>query len=155
MRSVDLWTDGANGGRNGTPGGWCAILDHGGFQLAISGADPSTSNNRMELMAVIRGLEALGDAHRYTVIIHTDSAYVKNPHTQGWLKRWQRNGWKSHLGDDVANQDLWKMLAVLVEYHQVRWKKVKGHTKVFSLNTVADRMAVEAKKAARGVTVVL
>lgn len=142
MIKIDVWTDGANSGPK-QRGGWCAILVHEGTIIAYTGYEDQTTSNRMELTAVIEGLKAVGaTAH---VTIHTDSAYVRNPLAQGWLRRWQANGWKGYKGDDVANQDLWQQMLELLGRHEVVWKKVKGHTKKWSWNTEADRLAVEAK----------
>lgn len=142
--AIQLWTDGANGGRNGTPGGWAFVLkSEGGLQLAVSGFNDYTSNNRMELTAIIEGLKTI--PQRSSVTIFTDSAYCKNPHTHGWLAGWQRKGWVTVEGSPVANRDLWEQLIDLSSLHLIKWKKVKGHTKIWSLNHVVDEMAVRAK----------
>ena len=91
----------------------------------ISGFQKETTNNRMELMAVIKGLRALKSP--CDVTIYTDSAYVHNAFKNGWIIAWQRNGWKTKSKDDVKNQDLWKMLLNEMKPHQVKWVKVKGH----------------------------
>jgi len=159
MIVVDLFVDGANGGSRGTPGGWAFVLldpqtDAG---LAISGHEhlPITTNNRMELTAVCKGLEHLG-SECSLVTVYTDSAYVKNPFTYRWIYKWQANGWKSSEGADVANQDLWVPLVELVNRHRVTWQKVKGHreksTKRTNLwNCRVDALAVAAKKSGSGV----
>lgn len=151
MSEFHLWTDGASNGKSGTPGGWAAVLidTEGGMRIAVTGHEPSTTNNRMELAAVIGGLEALG-SQGAKVKIHTDSAYVKNAFTQGWLRGWRENGWISSRGDPVANQDLWERLFELSTMHVFSWVKVRGHqtgngpTK--ELNDLVDKLAVQTKK---------
>lgn len=146
---IQIWTDGASSGPK-ERGGWAAILVQDGFALAISGYDSSSTSNRMELTAVIEGLRAVGSV-RSEVTIYTDSAYVKNPHSKGWILRWQQNGWKGHKGDPVANRDLWEQMLELISLHVVKWKKVRGHGNS-ELNNLADKMAVEAKLRGSGVT---
>ena len=124
MKKVSLYTDGACSGNPG-PGGWGAVLIYKATEKEISGFCRETTNNRMELMAVIKGLMALKAPCHVTV--YTDSAYVHNAFKNGWIIAWQENGWRTKAKDDVKNQDLWKMLLNEMKTHQVKWVKVKGH----------------------------
>jgi ribonuclease HI len=124
VTAIDIFTDGACSGNPG-PGGWGAILRTDGHEKELSGGAAMTTNNRMELTAVIRGLEALKRAS--TVVIHTDSRYVMDGVTQ-WLARWKRNGWKTSDKKPVKNEDLWRELDVLCARHQIRWRWVRGHS---------------------------
>lgn len=121
---VELYTDGACSGNPG-PGGWAYILKYGESVRKDSGYDPSTTNNRMEILAVIMGLEALTRSVR--VLITTDSQYVKNAFTSGWIDGWKKNGWKTAKNEPVKNQDLWTRLEAAVIRHQIDWHWVKGH----------------------------
>ena len=103
--AVELWTDGACSGNPG-PGGWAAVLLWKGHERELSGGDPHTTNNRMELMGVIEGLRALRRPSRVRIL--TDSAYLERAYSHGWLERWKRNGWKTAAKKPVANQDLWE-----------------------------------------------
>jgi ribonuclease HI len=138
--TVELWTDGACSGNPG-PGGWAALLRVGENERELSGHDPATTNNRMELQAVVEGLRALTRPCR--VLIHTDSAYVRNAVSKRWIDGWQRNGWKTKAKTPVANQDLWEQLLAAMEQHDVEWVPVKGHSGV-ELNERMDRLAVAA-----------
>ena len=120
---VDVFTDGACSGNPG-PGGWGAILRSGAHEKEISGGERMTTNNRMELMAAIRALEALSKP--YTVILHTDSKYVMDGITQ-WLPRWKKNGWKTADKKPVKNEDLWRALEAECARHEVTWRWVRGH----------------------------
>jgi ribonuclease HI len=120
---VDVFTDGACSGNPG-PGGWGAILRSGAHEKEISGGEPLTTNNRMELMAAIRALEALTKTS--TVVVHTDSRYVMDGITQ-WLPRWKKNGWKTSDKKPVKNEDLWRALEAECARHQVTWRWVRGH----------------------------
>ncbi len=121
---VTLFTDGACKGNPG-PGGWGALLRYGNAEKELFGGAAETTNNRMELQAVIEGLNAL--KRPTPVQIVTDSQYVKNGMTQ-WIANWKRNGWKTAAGKPVKNADLWQQLDALVANHQVSWKWVKGHS---------------------------
>lgn len=123
MKEIILYTDGACSGNPGK-GGWGAILFYNGIKKEISGSEENTTNNRMELTAVIKGLEALKEPCK--VDIYSDSAYVVNAFLQNWVGSWQNNGWKSSKGK-VLNIDLWQRLLQLVSIHSVSWHKVKGH----------------------------
>jgi len=120
---VQIWTDGACSGNPG-PGGWGAILRLGEREKEICGGEPLTTNNRMELLAAIRALEAL--KRRSEVDLHTDSQYLRGGVT-GWIRGWKRNGWKTADKKPVKNQDLWEELDALMQQHDVAWHWVKGH----------------------------
>jgi ribonuclease HI len=139
-QAVELWADGACSGNPG-PGGWGAVLRLGDRVRELSGGDPLTTNNRMELTAVLEGLRAL--TRPVEVVIHVDSSYVERAFTQGWLDGWRRNGWRTAGKQPVKNRDLWEQLAAEVERHHVTWKRVKGHSGV-ELNERADALAVAA-----------
>ncbi len=139
-QAVELWADGACSGNPG-PGGWGAVLRLGDRVRELSGGDPQTTNNRMELTAVLEGLRAL--TRPVEVVIHVDSSYVERAFTQGWLEDWRRNGWRTAGKQPVKNRDLWEQLAAEVERHRVTWKRVKGHSGV-ELNERADALAVAA-----------
>jgi ribonuclease HI len=123
MKRVRLITDGSCLGNPG-PGGWAAILRYGDKKKELWGSDPDTTNNRMEMTAVLRGFEALKEPCE--VEIEIDSEYVKNGITQ-WLPGWKRNGWRTKTKTAVKNQDLWEQLDEELQKHQVRWIWVKGH----------------------------
>lgn len=125
---VRAFTDGSCLGNPG-PGGWGALLfftnQDGEHEKELSGSEADTTNNRMELTAVIRALEAL--TRPCLVDLWTDSQYVKNGFTEGWLAKWKKNGWKTAAKKPVKNQDLWQELDGLMARHQVNWHWVKGH----------------------------
>ncbi|MGD0901237.1 MAG: ribonuclease HI, partial [Thermoguttaceae bacterium] len=125
---VQLFTDGACSGNPG-PGGWAFLLRHGasGKELSLSGGERETTNNRMEMMAVIRGLEALRRATRVEVL--SDSVYVGKGFSE-WLPKWKANGWRRREGSQlkpIKNEDLWRRLDALLGRHQVRFTHVRGH----------------------------
>jgi ribonuclease HI len=120
---VVIYTDGACKGNPG-PGGWGALLQYDGKELEIFGGDSATTNNRMELTAVIRALESL--RRRCLVVIYTDSQYVKNG-IQTWIHGWKKNGWKTSDRKPVKNEDLWRELDALVALHDIEWHWVRGH----------------------------
>ena len=124
MSRVDIFTDGACSGNPG-PGGWAAILRSGKHERELSGGDPATTNNRMELTAVIRALDALKQPAAATV--HTDSRYVMDGATK-WLKRWKANGWRTADKKPVKNEDLWRALEAAMEPHTISWRWVAGHS---------------------------
>ncbi|MFQ7035874.1 MAG: ribonuclease HI [Candidatus Borkfalkia sp.] len=142
MKQVELYTDGACSGNPGA-GGYGAILIYKGLEKEISGGEPLTTNNRMEIYAVIAGLECLKEKCR--VNIYSDSAYTVNAFTQNWLEGWIRNGWCKADGKEVANSDLWQRLYDLTELHEVRFIKVKGHADN-AYNNRCDELARAAIK---------
>jgi ribonuclease HI len=136
-KQVDIYTDGACSGNPG-PGGWGAVLMYQGKKKELSGGEPQTTNNRMEMMAAICALEALKEPCQ--VQLHSDSAYLVNAFNQGWLTKWQRNGWLTAKKDAVENQDLWARLMDLAQTHQILWVKVKGHSNN-QMNNRCDELA--------------
>jgi ribonuclease HI len=134
---VQLYSDGACSGNPG-PGGWACVLVAGGRTRRMSGYEPATTNNRMELLGVIRGLEALLRPAKVHCV--TDSTYVKNAFTERWLEGWQRNGWKTRSGDPVKNQDLWVELCYLQRKHVLTWEWVRGHSG-HEYNEICDSLA--------------
>ncbi|HET9630018.1 MAG TPA: ribonuclease HI [Novosphingobium sp.] len=145
MKHVEIFTDGACKGNPG-PGGWGAILRMGEHEKELSGSDPATTNNRMELMGAIEALRALRQPCRVT--LHTDSKYVIDGITR-WVFGWQRNGWKNAAKKAVANAELWQELIDAARPHQLEWVWVKGHDG-HPENERADRLASDAAEAARG-----
>lgn len=123
MTTVEIFTDGACSGNPG-PGGWGAILRSGGHEKEIFGGEKLTTNNRMELLAAIRALEALKRSS--IVMLYTDSRYVMDGLTK-WLPRWKANGWKTTDKKPVKNADLWRALDEAVTRHDVVWRWVRGH----------------------------
>ena len=137
--SVVLYTDGACRGNPG-PGGWGAYLVFGDAQKKLRGAEAETTNNRMELSAVIQGLRALKRPCR--VELNTDSKYVLQGITE-WLPGWKKNGWKTAAKKPVKNSELWRQLDAETERHQIDWRWVKGHSGVAG-NEIADQLANQA-----------
>ncbi|MEG1520785.1 MAG: ribonuclease HI [Clostridia bacterium] len=125
MKHVDLYTDGACSGNPG-PGGYGCVLIYKENQKELSGGFYETTNNRMELFAIIQGLKSLKLPCEVTV--YSDSALCINSMNNGWLENWQRNGWKTSTKDEVKNKDLWKALLIEMEKHKVNFVKVKGHS---------------------------
>ena len=122
---VVLYTDGACSGNPG-PGGWAAIIVEGDTERVLSGAEPHTTNQRMELRAALEGLAAIpGRRH---VHLHTDSAYVMNCFRDRWYEKWEANGWLGAGKKPVTNRDLWEALIAQTRRHDVQWVKVKGHS---------------------------
>lgn len=142
MLRVDLYTDGACSGNPGD-GGWAAILLHKDIEKEISGFVPNTTNNRMELQAIIEGFKALKKPSE--VYVYSDSAYVINAFLQDWIGGWTRNNWINSQKKPVLNIDLWKKLVDLSSRHKVSWVKVKGHSDN-EYNNRCDKLAVEAIK---------
>lgn len=139
---VIIYTDGACSGNPG-PGGWGALLIWRGKKRELTGAEPDSTNNRMEMRAVIEALKAL--KRPCHVKIHSDSALIVNAFKQGWIENWKKKGWKKANKKPVENQDLWKEMLVAMDDHKVSWIKVKGHADN-ELNNRVDRLAVEASK---------
>jgi ribonuclease HI len=123
MKTVEVFTDGACKGNPG-PGGWGALLRVGRHEKELSGGEPQTTNNRMELTAAIRALEALIEP--CAVVLHSDSKYVLDGITK-WVHGWQKNGWKNASKQPVRNADLWHELIAAAKQHKVEWVWVKGH----------------------------
>ena len=142
---VEIYTDGACRGNPG-PGGWAALLILGAHEKTLSGAEPHTTNNRMELTAVIGALEALKRPVRARV--YTDSQYVRRGITE-WLRGWKAKGWRTADRKPVKNQDLWQSLEQLASRHQIEWHWVPGHAGVPG-NERVDRLANEAIDALTG-----
>lgn len=141
MKKVDIYTDGACSGNPGI-GGWCAILIYNGIEKTISGFNKQTTNNRMEVFAIIQGLAALKE--RCEVTIYSDSAYAVNAIENGWLESWKRNGWRTGDNKEVKNIDLWNDLSLRMSEHNVRFVKVKGHADN-EYNNRCDALAVEQR----------
>ena len=139
MNLVEIYTDGACRGNPG-PGGWGALLTSGEHVKELSGAEPLTTNNRMELIAVIRALEALKRPSQ--VRIFTDSEYVRRGITE-WVRSWKARGWKTADRKPVKNQDLWERLDALAAGHQIEWRWVRGHSGIPG-NERVDQLANEA-----------
>lgn len=139
LDKVAIFTDGACRGNPG-PGGWAAILRHGEHVKEISGAEPETTNNRMELMAAIQAIEAL--ERPCEVTLTTDSEYLKKGVTE-WLPQWKARGWKTAGKQPVKNRDLWERLEQAVSRHRVHWKWIRGHAG-HAENERADRLANRA-----------
>ncbi|MBI3830251.1 MAG: ribonuclease HI [Planctomycetes bacterium] len=146
---VTLFTDGGCKPNPG-PGGWGAILRcaEKSLEKELSGYEPATTNNRMELIAVTRALQELKAPCDVTIV--TDSEYIANAFKQGWLAKWKRNGWKTASKEPVKNQDLWVALDGLISQHQVRWEWIRGHTG-HPENERCDELATLAReRAGRG-----
>ena len=139
MKEVTIYTDGACSGNPG-PGGWGAILRYGSAEKELSGGEPETTNNRMELTAVIRALGALKESCAVTV--YTDSQYISRAITEGWLANWKRAGFTKKGG--LKNAELWRELDGLLQKHRVTFHWVKGHADN-ELNNRCDRLAVEQR----------
>ena len=143
--TVDIYTDGACSGNPG-PGGWGVVMRYKGREREMSGGEPATTNNRMEITAAIEALETL--TRPVPVRIHTDSTYLKDGITR-WIHRWKTNGWKTANKKPVKNTDLWKRLEQALGEHQVEWHWVKGHAG-HPENERADQLACEGvEKAAK------
>lgn len=141
MKKIELITDGACIGNPG-PGGWACVLRYGKHAKEMYGSEPQTTNNRMELMAAIRGLKALNE--RCDVTVTTDSEYVKNGITQ-WIHGWKKRGWVKADKTPVLNQDLWIELDAQVNRHETRWQWTKGHAS-HEDNNRCDELATRAAR---------
>ncbi len=143
MKKVKIYTDGACSGNPGK-GGWGTILLYEGKEKVLSGYDPDTTNNRMELTAAIEGLRAL--KYPCMVELYSDSSYLVNAFNNRWIKVWKSNGWRTSGKEEVRNRDLWEILDMLTAKHEVAWIKVKGHSDN-ELNNRCDKLATgEIKK---------
>ena len=142
MKTVIIYTDGACSGNPG-PGGWGAVLKYGEHRRELFGGEKNTTNNRMELTAVIESLSALKEP--CIVELYSDSKYIIDAVTKGWAVRWRDNGWKRNKKEAALNPDLWQKLLELLELHQVNWHWVKGHAGEAE-NERCDFLAVEQSK---------
>lgn len=142
MKKVILYTDGACSGNPG-PGGYAAILIYNGVEKEISGGEKNTTNNKMEMMAVIKGLEMLKEPCE--VSVYSDSAYVVNSIEKGWVYSWKKNNWKKADKKEVKNIELWERMLELMNMHKVSFLKVKGHSND-ELNNRCDRLAVAERE---------
>jgi len=145
MPHVMIITDGACSGNPG-PGGWAAILQYKNVEMVIGGNAVDTTNNRMELQAVLSGLQSLKCPCEVSVI--TDSAYIANTGNGGWIRKWEENDWKKASNKPVKNVDLWTEIAKLMKTHQVKFQKVQGHAGNY-LNERADAAAVQMRDQAK------
>ena len=142
MKNVEIFTDGACSGNPG-PGGWGAILRYNGHEKELSGGEKNTTNNRMELTAVIKALGSLKEPCKVTLT--TDSKYVSDAVNQGWVLSWQKNGWRKADKKPALNTDLWQKLLELLEIHDVKIVWVKDHAN-HPKNERCDALAVEYYK---------
>ena len=139
---IEIYTDGACSGNPG-PGGWGAVLIYGEHEKQLSGGERETTNNRMELTAVIEALSLL--KRPCEVTLTTDSKYVADSVTKGWVYGWQKRGWKKSDGKPAINVDLWQKLLPLLEMHEVTFVWIKGHAG-HHYNEICDRLAVAQSK---------
>lgn len=142
MKDVKIYTDGACSGNPG-PGGYGVVLVFNGHRKEMSGGFKNTTNNRMELMGVIKGLDALKEKCR--VSVYSDSRYVVDAIEKGWLEKWRSNGWMRTKNEKAKNADLWELLYIRIQFHQVDFNWIKGHNDNPE-NTVCDKLAVAASK---------
>ena len=143
MKTVTIYTDGACSGNPG-PGGWGAILEYEGHRKELSGGEENTTNNRMELTAVIRGLEALKES--CVVELYSDSKYVIDALEKGWAWGWKKKGWVKSDKKPALNPDLWEQLLALTQRHEMHYHWVKGHADN-PMNNRCDELAVmESRK---------
>lgn len=139
---VTVYTDGSCDTTTGR-GGWAYLVEVGGQRQQASGFEAGTTNNRMELTAAVKALEALTEPSRVTIV--TDSEYLKKAFTDGWLERWQRNGWRTAGRQPVKNQDLWQRLLELTSVHDVSWEWTRGHAG-HEQNEIVDGLALSARR---------
>ena len=139
MADVEIFTDGACKGNPG-PGGWGAIIRSGGHEKELSGGEPLTTNNRMEMLAAIRALQAL--KRPCEIVVHTDSIYLRDGITK-WVHGWKRNGWRTADRKPVKNAELWQELIEAAAPHRISWQWVRGHAG-HPENERADRLACDA-----------
>ena len=141
-KEVNLYTDGACSGNPG-PGGYGAILIYNGIEKEISGGEENTTNNKMEIMAVLKGLQMLKEPCKVTV--YSDSAYVVNTIDKGWIYGWKKNNWRKSDKSQVKNIELWEEMLRLMEIHEIKFIKVKGHSDN-EYNNRCDKLAVKARE---------
>ncbi len=142
MKKIDIYTDGACSGNPG-PGGWGAILRYGNHQKEISGSENNTTNNRMEITALIKALEIVKEP--CNIKVYTDSKYVCDSITKGWALSWKNKGWKKSDGKPALNSDLWEKLLSLINIHNVEFTWIKGHNGHIE-NELCDKLATNAIK---------
>lgn len=142
MKKVTLYTDGACSGNPGV-GGWAAILMYNGHEKELVGYNKDTTNNRMEMFAIIQGLSALKEPCE--VQVYSDSAYVCNAFLEGWVDEWANNNWKTASKSPVKNDDLWKLMLIQIKKHKVFFNKVKGHADN-EYNNRCDKLATDEIK---------
>ena len=142
MKQVTIYTDGACSGNPG-PGGWGAVLSFRGIEKELSAYDPYTTNQKMELTAALMALETLKE--ECEVDLYSDSAYLFNGFTKGWIASWKKNGWKNSKKEEVANKELWQGLDAQNQRHQIHWHKVKGHSDNQG-NNRCDKLATDEIK---------
>jgi ribonuclease HI len=144
-KQVTAHTDGSCETHAGD-GGWAYLLEYAGHERAASGYEARTTNNRMELTAAVRALEALTEPCEVTIV--TDSQYLKKAFTDGWLATWQRNGWRTANRSAVKNRDLWERLLALTAEHRVHWRWTRGHAG-HAANERVDTLALRARREGR------
>ncbi|MDR0462403.1 MAG: ribonuclease HI [Christensenellaceae bacterium] len=142
MKTVQIYTDGACSGNPG-PGGWACVLLFGEHKKELSGFEPDTTNNRMEILATVKALEALKES--VSVELFSDSSYLVNAVNNGWLDSWQQNGWRTSAKESVKNRDLWERIIELNAKFKPKYVKVKGHADN-KYNNRCDELAVDEIK---------
>ena len=142
MKNIEIYTDGACSGNPG-PGGWGAVLKYNNFQKQISGAESNTTNNRMEITALIKALELLKEPCK--IKVYTDSRYVCDSMTKGWAVSWKKRGWKKSDGKPALNSDLWEKLIDFSQVHTLDFTWIKGHAG-HPENELCDKLATSAIK---------
>ena len=142
MKNIEIYTDGACSGNPG-PGGWGAVLKYNNFQKQISGVESNTTNNRMEITALIKALEMLKEPCK--IKVYTDSRYVCDSMTKGWAVSWKNRGWKKSNGKPALNSDLWEKLINFSQIHTLDFTWVKGHAG-HPENELCDKLATNAIK---------
>ena len=142
MKEIIIYTDGSSLGNPG-PGGWAAVLIYGSRRKEISGGFRKTTNNRMEILAAIKALQALNSDKRWKVKLHSDSKLLSDSINLGWADRWRKNGWKRNKKDKALNSDLWAMLLEEIKKHDIEFIWVAGHVGITE-NELCDRLCKAA-----------
>jgi len=143
MKQLEIWSDGSCS-RNPGPGGWAYVIKMGKHRKEMNGAEPDTTNNRMEMLAALKGLQALTKSCKVT--LYSDSEYLCNGFNQNWVYNWENNNWRTKDDTEVKNQDLWEQLKEQDERHDIEWTWVKGHADNEE-NNKCDELAVQARMA--------